>query len=107
MSAAVFCNYMDGVWTQGPTFENRNPANHDEVVGLHVKGTPEDVVRAADAAQAALPSWAAMNGPARGALLYKVADILDRRFEEISADMTREEGKTLPEAKGEVRRSIN
>ncbi len=51
--------------------------------------------------------WSKMPGPARGAYLYKVAEILDRRFDEISADMTREEGKTLPEAKGEVRRSIN
>ncbi len=107
MSAPVFANYIDGAWIEGPTFDNRNPANTDEVVGLHVKGTPEDVERAADAAQAALPGWASMNAPARGALLYKVADILDRRFDEISADMTREEGKTLPEAKGEVRRSIN
>jgi aldehyde dehydrogenase (NAD+) len=48
-----------------------------------------------------------MSGPARGAILFKAADILDRNFETVAADMTREEGKTLPEAKGEVRRSIN
>jgi aldehyde dehydrogenase (NAD+) len=48
-----------------------------------------------------------MNAPARGNILFKTADILDKRFEEIAAEMTREEGKTLPEAKGEVRRSIN
>ena len=53
------------------------------------------------------PGWAAMPGPARGNILYKAADILDRKFDQIAADMTREEGKTLPEAKGEVRRSIN
>ena len=45
--------------------------------------------------------------PARGNYLFKVADILDRKFEQIAAEMTREEGKTLPEAKGEVRRAIN
>jgi aldehyde dehydrogenase (NAD+) len=48
-----------------------------------------------------------MSGPARGNILYKTADILDRKIEQVAADMTREEGKTLPEAKGEVRRAIN
>ncbi len=100
-------NYIDGEWVSGETFENRNPANTDEVVGLFVKGTPADVNRAADAAQAALSGWSSMPAPARGNLLFKVAENLERRFDEISAEMTREEGKTLPESKGEVRRSIN
>src|SRR5947209_10100768 len=104
----TFGNYIDGEWiTAGDTFENRNPANTDEVVGLFVKGSPADVERAAEAAGRALPAWSVMPAPARGNLLFKVADILERKFDEISADMTREEGKTLPEAKGEVRRSIN
>jgi alpha-ketoglutaric semialdehyde dehydrogenase len=103
----VFANYINGEWVEGPTFENRNPANTDEVVGLFVKGTAKDVERAAAAADAAFPAWSSMPAPARGALLFKVADILERKFESIAADMTREEGKTLPEAKGEVRRSIN
>jgi alpha-ketoglutaric semialdehyde dehydrogenase len=45
--------------------------------------------------------------PARAAFLFKAAEILDSRFESVAADMTREEGKTLPEARGEVRRTIN
>ena len=103
----TFRNYINGEWVSGDTFENRNPANTDEIVGLHVKGTAADVVAAADAAGAAMPGWANMAGPARGNLLYKVADILDRKFDQLGAEMTREEGKTLPEAKGEVRRAIN
>jgi alpha-ketoglutaric semialdehyde dehydrogenase len=103
----LFANYINGEWVSGDTFENRNPANTDEVVGLFVKGQPSDVEAAANAAGSAFAGWSKMPGPARGAYLYKVAEILDRRFDEISADMTREEGKTLPEAKGEVRRSIN
>src|SRR5215210_3292159 len=103
----TFANYINGEWVTGPTFENRNPADTDEVVGLMVKGSAKDVETAAEAAQAALSVWANTPGPARGNFLYKVADILDRKFESIAADMTREEGKTLPEAKGEVRRSIN
>jgi len=107
MSAPLFANYINGAWVEGATFENRNPADTTELVGLHTAGTAEDVAAAATAAQAALPAWAGLNGPARGAFLYKVADLLDARFDSIAADMTREEGKTLPEAKGEVRRSIN
>ncbi len=103
----VFANYINGEWVSGDTFENRNPANTDEVVGLFVKGKPGDVEAAAEAAAGALPAWSKLPGPTRGAYLFKVADILDRNFDSVSADMTREEGKTLPEAKGEVRRSIN
>lgn len=104
---SVFGNYINGEWVTGATFENRNPANTDELVGEFVKGTASDVDAAAAAAEEALPAWSSMAGPARGNLLFKVADILDRKFDQIAADMTREEGKTLPEAKGEVRRSIN
>lgn len=103
----TFRNYINGEWVSGDTFEDRNPANTDEIVGLFVKGSPADVTAAAAAAAAAFPGWSSMTAPARGAFLFKVADILERKFDEIGADMTREEGKTLPEAKGEVRRAIN
>ncbi len=103
----VFRNYINGEWVDGPTFENRNPANTDEVVGLFVKGSAADVHRAAEAAQAAFAGWANMPGPARGALLFRVADILEKKFDQLGEEMCREEGKTLPEAKGEVRRAIN
>lgn len=104
----IFGNYINGEWvTSESTFENRNPANTDEVVGLFVNGTAEDVAAAAEAAAAAFPKWAAMAAPARANILFKTAEILDSRFEAIAAEMTREEGKTLPEAKGEVRRTIN
>src|SRR5690349_20244863 len=106
--AEIFSNYINGEWVKRDAlFEDRNPANTDEVVGCFVKGTAQDVEDAADAAAAALPAWSSLSGPARGNILYKAADILDRKFEQVAADMTREEGKTLPEAKGEVRRSIN
>ena len=103
----TFRNYINGQWVDGATFENRNPANTDEVVGLFVKGTATDVDHAADAAQAAFAKWSTMPGPARGAFLFKVADILEKKFDQLGEEMCREEGKTLPEAKGEVRRAIN
>jgi aldehyde dehydrogenase (NAD+) len=103
-----FGNYINGEWVAGgATFENRNPANTGEVVGLFAKGTAQDIEAAAAAAAAASPAWAGMTAPARGNLLFKAAEILDRRFEQLAAEMTREEGKTLPESKGEVRRAIN
>src|SRR6185436_18138247 len=108
MSAQIFKNYISGEWVgSAKTFENRNPANTDELVGLFSKGTAQEMADAASAASAAFPAWSAMPAPARGNLLYKAAEIMDRKFDQLGADMTREEGKTLPEAKGEVRRAIN
>jgi aldehyde dehydrogenase (NAD+) len=103
----VYPNYIDGQWVAGPTFENRNPADTTEIVAHHTAGSAADISRAAGAAEAALAGWSRLPGPARGAYLFKAADLLEANFEAVSADMTREEGKTLPEAKGEVRRSIN
>jgi aldehyde dehydrogenase (NAD+) len=103
-----FPNYINGEWVSGEkSFDNRNPANTEELVGTFTKAGPRDMHDAAAAAAAALPAWSRMSGPARGNILYKTADILDRKFDSVAADMTREEGKTLPEAKGEVRRAIN
>ena len=107
MSTELFRNYIDGEWIGGDAFENRNPANTDEVVGLFVKGRAGDIEAAAEAAERALPAWSALPGPTRGNYLFKTAEILDRKFEQLATEMTREEGKTLPEARGEVRRAIN
>jgi len=104
----LFPNYVNGEWVSaGETFENRNPANTDEVVGEFVKGRRSDIHAAAEAAQDALSSWSRLPAPARGQYLFKAAEILESRFDQIASEMTREEGKTLPESKGEVRRSIN
>ena len=103
-----FANYINGEWvTSSKTFENRNPANTNEIVGLFAKGSAADIDAAAKAAEAALPGWSSMPAPARGNILYKAAEILEKKFDQLGAEMTREEGKTLSEAKGEVRRAIN
>ena len=104
----TYANYINGEWVPAArTFENRNPANTEEVVGLFARGTAPDVTNAAEAAQGAFPGWASLTGPARGNYLFKAAEILDSRFEQLAQEMTREEGKTLPESRGEVRRAIN
>lgn len=107
-STPHFANYINGEWvSSSKTFESRNPANTDEVVATFGKGSAADMEAAASAAEAALPGWASMPAPARGNILYKAAEILEKKFDQLGAEMTREEGKTLPEAKGEVRRAIN
>ena len=104
----TYPNYINVEWVGGSTtFENRNPANTGEVVGVFAKGSAVDIAAAADAAQEAFEAWSAMTGPARGNYLFQVAQILEDRLDQLGEEMTREEGKTLPEAKGETMRSIN
>ena len=67
----TFSNYINGEWSDsGQTFENRNPANTDDLVALFAKGTAHDIAAAADAAAAALPAWSATNAPTRGNFLF-------------------------------------
>ena len=104
----IFPNYINGEWVESDRkFENRNPANIDDCVGVFCKASQADVNVAAEAAQDAFGAWSSLPGPARGAYLYKVADILEGSLDSLAAEMTREEGKTVPEAKGETMRSIN
>src|SRR5437763_2704787 len=106
----TFLNYIAGQGAEcksKKTFPNVNPAHTDEVVGLFQASGPEDVRAAFDAAVKAQPAWAALPAPRRGEYLFKAAEILEGRLAKLAEEMTREEGKTLPEAKGEVKRAIN
>jgi alpha-ketoglutaric semialdehyde dehydrogenase len=108
--AEVFRNYIAGEWREsrtGTAFPNVNPANTDETVGNFQASGPEDARAACDAAAKAQPAWATLPAPRRGEYLFKAAEFLDGRLDKLAEDMTREEGKTLPEAKGEVKRAIN
>ena len=106
----VFANYVAGRWTESKskkTFPNINPADTSEVVGLFQASDADDVRAAFDAALKAQPAWAAAPAPRRGESLFKAAEILERGIGKLAEEMTREEGKTLPESKGEVKRAIN
>ena len=106
----VFRNYVGGQWVEcksKKTFPNINPADTDEVVGLFQASAAEDMVEACDTAAKAQPAWAALPAPRRGEFLFKAAEILESRLAKLGEDMTREEGKSLPEAKAEVKRAIN
>lgn len=108
--AEVFRNYIGGQWAEchsKKTFPNSNPANTEEIVGLFQASEAEDLRAACEAAAKAQPSWAAKPAPIRGEYLFKAAEILEGRLTRLAEEMTREEGKTLPESKGEVKRAIN
>jgi alpha-ketoglutaric semialdehyde dehydrogenase len=109
-STPVFKNWIGGEWLESHsnrTFENRNPANHEELIGLFQDSSPEDVNRAVAAAREAFSSWRLTPAPKRAELLYKVAEILVRRKEELARDMTREMGKILVETRGDVQEAID
>jgi aldehyde dehydrogenase (NAD+) len=108
--ADTFLNYVNGGWTESKskqTFLNINPANTTETVGVFPSSNAEDVRAAFEAAREAQPGWAVLPAPARGEYLFKAAGLLESRLEQLGREMTREEGKTLPEAKAEVKRAIN
>ena len=107
---SVFHNYIDGRLVEaksGKTFPDVNPADTDETVGLFQASAAEDADAAFAAALKAQPAWAALPAPRRGEYLFKAAEILESRLAKLGEEMTREEGKTLPESKGEVKRAIN
>ncbi|GLZ07498.1 aldehyde dehydrogenase [Actinomadura sp. NBRC 104412] len=83
-------------------FFRRNPADTDDVMGPYPKATGERIDATIDAAARAQRAWAAVPAPARGDLILRAGALLRRRAGTIAATLTREEGKTLAEAKAEV-----
>ena len=105
-----FKNYIDGAWTQsksGETFENRNPADWREVVGIFPKSTREEVDVAVQAAKRAYPEWARTPAPKRGEIMRAAGERLVDRKDDIARLMTREMGKVLKETLGDVQEGID
>jgi aldehyde dehydrogenase (NAD+) len=105
-----FKNFINGKWVDaksGETFENRNPAHWDEVLGTFPKSSKEDVDDAVRAARKAFDSWRLMPAPKRGDILRKVGDIMVARKEELARQMTQEMGKVLAETRGDVQEGID
>lgn len=106
----VFKNFINGEWVDsrsGKAYDNRNPANTDELVGMFVSSTNEDVDAAVDAAKEAYKKWRLVPAPKRAEILYRAAELLLQRKEEFSRDMTREMGKVLAETRGDVQEAID
>lgn len=103
-------SYVNGQWYQpasGAVTKNINPADVNDVIAEYPLATAADVRLALDAAVAAFPAWKKTPGPERGRVLWRAADIARRRVDEIARTLTREEGKILKEARGEVLKGIS
>lgn len=106
----LFKNYIDGRWVEGSTsntFENRNPANHYDMIGVFPASAAEDVDRAVQAAKKAFSQWRLVPAPKRGEILYRTGELLRRHKEEIARGMTREMGKILKESGGDVQEGVD
>lgn len=104
-----YLNYINGQWKQpisGEYRENHNPHN-GESLGEFPSSAAEDVQEAVAAAKTAFPSWRKLSFQQRAAYLQKAADILKANLQEVSRDLTLEEGKTLVEGVGETQRAIS
>src|SRR5438445_8000671 len=106
----VFKNFIDGEWVEsssGETFEDRNPADTREVVGIFQKSNKADGDAAVDAAKQAFTKWRLVPAPRRAETVLRAAEILIERKEDYARDMTREMGKVLAETRGDVQEAID
>jgi acyl-CoA reductase-like NAD-dependent aldehyde dehydrogenase len=105
-----YSNYIGGQWVaaaSGKTFVTTNPADTRETVAQYPLSGAADFAAATAAAKEAFPKWAAQTAVARGRILSKASQILESRKAELATLLTREEGKTLTEATGEVGRAVD
>jgi aldehyde dehydrogenase (NAD+) len=99
-------NFIAGEWLAGgDETKNINPSNTDEVIGVYSRGTREQAKTAIEAARKAFPAWARSGIQQRHDILKKIGDEILARKDELGLLLAREEGKTLPEAVGEVARA--
>ena len=107
---AIYRNFIDGEWSESAsskTAANINPANTDDLIGTIKQATREEAGRAVESAHNAFRSWRATPAPQRGRILARAARLMEDNKEELAQLLTREEGKTISESRGELQRSIN
>jgi len=103
-------NYIRGEWVsirQGREIEVRNPADQDELLGKGFLASAHEAEAAITAASEALPAWSHMPAPKRGEIVERAGDLLRAEQDDVARLLTREEGKTFGEAKGEIYRAYN
>jgi len=109
-SAPVFKNFIDGQWVEastGKTFENRNPADHRELVGVFQRSGAKDVDAAVQAAAKAFKKWRLVPAPQRAELVLRASLMLEKKKEACARDMTREMGKVIKETRGDTQEAID
>ncbi|MER3456841.1 MAG: aldehyde dehydrogenase [candidate division GAL15 bacterium] len=105
----TYLNYIGGRWQparSGAVFESVDPAT-GEVLGVCARSGIEDVADAVAAAREAYPKWRKVPAPRRAEVLFRAAELLVRRKEELAQLMTREMGKILLESRGDVQEAID
>lgn len=105
-----FKNYINGHWVNSSSnefFENRNPSNINEVLGFFPRSTKEDVERAVSAAKSAFNEWKNIPPPERGKILYEAGRLMALRKKELAEIISRENGKTVNGAMGDVQSGID
>jgi alpha-ketoglutaric semialdehyde dehydrogenase len=110
MLRMTFRNYIGGRWADsvsGKLFENRNPAERTDLIGVFQESTPGDAADAVAAAVRAYPSWRQVPAPRRAEILFRAAQLIAERKEDFARDMTREMGKVLDETRGDVQEAID
>ena len=106
----MYRNLIGGEWVDarsGATFTSVSPANREDLVGEFAASAAADVDAAVDAARRAFPAWSLLPAPKRGEILFRIGRLLTEHKEELSRLMTREMGKVLPEARGDVQEAID
>jgi aldehyde dehydrogenase (NAD+) len=103
-------NFIGGTWVparSGRTMEDHNPADVDDLLGEVASSDAGDIDDAVEAAKAAYASWFATPMPKRGDIIRRVGELLEAEKDDVAALMTREMGKTLKEARGDVQEGID
>jgi alpha-ketoglutaric semialdehyde dehydrogenase len=106
----VYKNFIDGEWVEastGQTFENCNPADTRDVIGIFQRSGKADVDAAVGAAKQAFAKWRLIPAPRRAEIIYRAAEMLMERKEDYARDMTREMGKILKETRGDVQEAVD
>lgn len=106
----IYQNFIGGEWVRSTATRqvpNINPADPAEVLGQVPLSTREEAIAAATAAEQAFRDWRRVPAPRRGAIVARAAQLMAERKEEMARALTREEGKILGEARGELQRAIN
>jgi aldehyde dehydrogenase (NAD+) len=108
--AERFQNFIAGRWVApetGDYFENRNPADWNDLIGSFPRSGPADLANAVASARRGFAQWSKTPAPARGQILQRVGQLLVERKEAIARAMTREMGKVLAETRGDVQEGID
>jgi aldehyde dehydrogenase (NAD+) len=106
----TFKNYINGEWLDaisGQTFANVNPSHIEETIGLFPRSGKQDVDKAVSGALAAFEQWRQVPPPERGKVLFEAGAIMKSRKKELAEIVSRENGKTVNGAMGDVQSGID